>query len=235
VALNLVFMGPPGAGKGTQAARFAAEFGIPKISTGDILREAVAAGTPLGRQVQALMERGELVSDDLMIDIVAERLSRHDVSRGFILDGFPRTVPQARALDALLEARGPVVAVEIQVPDEELVRRIVSRRVCGACRHTVSAFDAEGAALAACPCCGGQLLSRPDDTEEVVRERLKVYRRETQPMVAFYQTRSTYRAVDGAQPPDRVHDAIVDAIADVLGKPPAELLEHARVAPESNA
>jgi adenylate kinase len=186
-------------------------------------------------QIETLMKRGELVSDDLIIGIVRERLSRPDAERGFVLDGFPRTVPQARALDEMVNGRGTVIAVEIQVPDEELVRRVVSRRVCSSCQRTVSAFDADGRELERCPACGGTLVSRSDDSEEVVRERLKIYRRETQPMVSFYQTRSTYRAIDGAQPPERVRHAIVHAIADVLGRPATELMARARVWPEKNA
>src|SRR5688572_25705865 len=121
-------MGPPGAGKGTQAERFAREHRIPKISTGDMLREAVAAKSPLGQKVEAVLNRGDLVGDELMIGIVKDRLQRPDTSRGFVLDGFPRTVPQAEALDKILAGRGPIIVVEIQVPDEELVRRVVTRR-----------------------------------------------------------------------------------------------------------
>ena len=124
MALNLVMLGPPGAGKGTQAERFAREHGIPKVSTGDILREAVHGATPLGEKVKAVMERGELVGDDLMIGIVRERLTRPDALAGFVLDGFPRTAAQATALDEITASRGPVICVEIQVPDEELVRRV---------------------------------------------------------------------------------------------------------------
>jgi adenylate kinase len=235
VALNVVFMGPPGAGKGTQAERFAHEHGIPKISTGDILREAVAAKTPLGLQVKALMDRGDLVSDDLIIGIVKERLSQSDAARGFVLDGFPRTVPQAVALDGLLAERGPVIVVEIQVPDEELVRRVVSRRICSKCGKNVSAFAADGSAAARCNYCGGELVSRADDSEKIVRDRLKVYWRETQPMIAFYQSRPTYRAVDGAQPPERVRDALIAAVASALGKPGLELKAGTTVRPEKNA
>jgi adenylate kinase len=235
VALNLVFMGPPGAGKGTQAERFAREHGIPKISTGDILRDAVTAGTELGRQAKALMDRGDLVGDDLIIPIVTDRLSQPDAARGFVLDGFPRTVPQALALDELLQHRGPVIVVEIQVPDEELVRRVVGRRICGSCGRTVSAFDADGAATRKCTNCGGALVSRTDDSEAIVRDRLKVYWRETRPMIAFYHTRPTYRSVDGAQPPERVRDALVTAVASALGKPAAELKTVAVRRPESNA
>lgn len=234
MALNLVFMGPPGAGKGTQAERFAREHGLPKISTGDILREAVATGTPLGQQVKALMDRGELVSDELIIDIVRERLQRPDTSRGFVLDGFPRTVPQAKALDTMIEGRGPVVVVEIQVPDEELVRRMVSRRVCASCGRTVSAVASDGSTVDHCTSCGGPLASRSDDRETIVRDRLKVYWRETQPMIAFYHTRPTYRAVNGAQLPDRVRDALSAAVSSALGTPVASS-KTAAARPESNA
>ena len=234
VALNLVVMGPPGAGKGTQAERFARDHAIPKISTGDILREAVHEGTPLGKQVSALMNAGQLVSDELIIGIVRERLSRADAARGFVLDGFPRTVPQARALDQMLEGRGPLIVVEIQVPDEELVRRVRSRRICANCGRTVSAF-AGAAAAATCAFCGGELVTRSDDSESVVRDRLKVYWRETQPMIAYYQARPTYKTVDGLQEPERVRQALVTAVADVLGKPAAELARVNLARPGSNA
>jgi adenylate kinase len=235
VALNVVFMGPPGAGKGTQAERFAHEHGIPKISTGDILREAVAAQTPLGLQVKSLMDRGDLVSDDLIIGIVRERLARRDAARGFVLDGFPRTVPQAVALDGLLEQRGPLIVIEIQVPDEELVRRVVSRRICSQCGKNVSAFGADGKAASRCGYCGGELIARADDSENVVRDRLRVYWRETQPMIAFYQSRPTYRAIDGAQAPERVRDALVAAVASALGKPGSELKAGTTRRSEKNA
>jgi adenylate kinase len=235
MALNVVFMGPPGAGKGTQAERFAREHGILKISTGDILREAVAAKTPLGVEVKSLMDRGELVGDDLIIGIVRERLGRSDTARGFVLDGFPRTVPQAAALDVLLKGRGPLIVVEIQVPDEELVRRVISRRICSKCGRMVSAFGDDGIAAEKCGNCGGMLVSRSDDSAHVVRDRLKVYWRETQPMIAFYQSRPTYRAIDGAQPPERVRDALVAAVASALGKPASDLKAGTTVRPEKNA
>ena len=235
MALNLVFMGPPGAGKGTQAERFALEHGIPKISTGDILREAVSAQTPLGLKVKSLMDRGDLVGDELIIGIVQERLARADAARGFVLDGFPRTVPQAAALDRLLNGRGPLIVVEIQVPDEELVRRVVSRRICSQCGRTVSAFGDDDVAAERCGHCGGSLVSRSDDSAQVVRDRLKVYWRETLPMIAFYQGRPTYRAIDGAQPPQRVRDALVASVASALGKPASDLKAGTTVRPEKNA
>jgi adenylate kinase len=218
VALNLVVMGPPGAGKGTQAERFARDHGIPKISTGDILREAVQDDTPLGREVSTLMSSGQLVSDDLIVGIVRERLSKPDTDRGFVLDGFPRTVAQADALDQLLVDRGPLIVVEIQVPDEELVRRVRSRRICASCGRTVSAFSDDPTHAARCEACGGELVSRSDDGENVVRDRLKVYWRETRPMIAHYQTRPTYRVVNGAQAPERVREALIAAVASALGR-----------------
>jgi len=234
VPLNVVILGPPGAGKGTQAERFARDHGIPKVSTGDILREAVTAGTALGRQVKALMDRGDLVSDDLMIGIVEERLARSDARSGFVLDGFPRTVEQARALDELLAKRGPVVVVEVQVPDEELVRRVRSRRICSKCGRLVSAFGSDGAAER-CSYCGGELVARSDDAESVVRDRLKVYWRATRPMIAFYSQRPTYRAVDGAQAPERVREAVVEAVAAAIGRPVAGLKHGQAAQPESKA
>ncbi len=235
VALNIVFMGPPGAGKGTQAERFAREHGIPKISTGDILRDAVTGGTALGRQVKALMDRGDLVGDDLIIGVVRDRLAQSDAARGFVLDGFPRTIRQAEALDELLTKRGPVIVVEIQVPDEELVRRVVWRRICSSCGRTVSAFQGDDKVPERCATCGATLVTRSDDSERVVRDRLKVYWRETQPMIAFYQERPTYRAIDGMQPPERVRDALVAAVASALGRPASDLKAGTTVRPEKNA
>lgn len=209
-------MGPPGAGKGTQAERFARECGIPKISTGEILREAVAAGSELGLAVKAVMEQGGLVGDDLIIDIVRERLARPDARAGFVLDGFPRTEPQAQALDAMTEGQSPLVIVEIQVPDEELVRRVRLRRICATCGTAATAFG-DGAAAQVCRNCGGALVQRSDDTEEVIRQRLQVYWRETRPMIDFYHERPTYRVVDGAQTPERVREQLVAAVTSAMG------------------
>jgi adenylate kinase len=220
MALNVVMMGPPGAGKGTQAERFAREYGIPKISTGDMLRDAVASGSPLGRKVRSVIDRGDLVGDEVMIDLVRERLSRPDAAGGFVLDGFPRTVRQAQALDGLLRGGSPLIVVEIQVPDEELIRRVRNRRICASCGASASAFDGDPASLTTCPQCGGRLVQRSDDGEDVVKERLKVYWRETRPMIAFYHERSTFRAINGAQPPERVRAALVHAVAGAMGVAP---------------
>ena len=200
MALNVVILGPPGAGKGTQAERFAREHGIPKISTGDILREAVQSGHELGRMAIAIMDRGELVSDEVMVGIVRDRLARVDTQQGFVLDGFPRTVAQAVALDTLLADRTPLTIVELAVPQAELVRRLGARRVCGQCGVTSGA----GSASATCERCGGQLVQRGDDSEAVVRERLNVYSRDTEPLVRHYRERPKFASIDGARSPDAV-------------------------------
>jgi adenylate kinase len=210
MALNLLMMGPPGAGKGTQAERFAKERGIPKISTGDILREAVATKTEIGQRAKAIMDRGELVSDEVMIGIVRERLERPDAVNGFILDGFPRTVAQAAALDGIMAERDPLIVVDIVVPEEELVRRLGTRSICRLCGTGAEVGSSVGAA---CARCGGRLVQRTDDNQAVVLERLKVYHRQTEPLVEFYRVRPTFRSIDGAQAPDRVAADLAAAIA----------------------
>jgi adenylate kinase len=209
MALNVVMLGPPGAGKGTQAARFATTHGLPKISTGDILREAVQAHTPLGCIARETMDRGELVGDDVMVGIVSERLGRPDTGRGFVLDGFPRTVPQAAALDEMMLGRGPLVIVDIVVPENVLLRRLAARRICGAC-----GVNALIEWTTSCGNCGGPLVHRTDDEDGVVKERLRVYRRQTKPIVDFYAGRPTFRKIDGNQPPDAVTAAMDAAIRE---------------------
>lgn len=213
MALNLIMLGPPGAGKGTQAEVFARRKAIPKISTGDILREAVQAGTEIGLRAKAIMDRGELVSDEVMIGIVEARLGQPDTAQGFILDGFPRTVAQARALDGIMTSRSPLIVVDIAVPEEELIRRLTTRLVCESCGLNAPAGSN---AAQTCVRCGGRLKQRSDDNEAVVRERLKVYRRDTQPLVEYYRQRETFRAVDGAQSPEQVAEAIEQAVASVV-------------------
>jgi adenylate kinase len=210
MSLNLTMLGAPGAGKGTQAARFAKDRGIPKISTGDILREAVQAGTELGLRARSIMDRGELVGDDVMIGIVKERLDRPDAAAGFILDGFPRTVAQAMALDGILQGRGPLIVVDIDVPEAELVQRLGARLVCANCG--ANAPTTGDNTVRRCGRCGGPLAQRSDDSEAVIRERLDVYRRKTMPLLDYYRVRPTFRSINGAQAPDRVAAELTAAV-----------------------
>jgi adenylate kinase len=209
MALNVVMLGPPGAGKGTQAERFAGTHGLPKISTGDILREAVQAGTELGRIARATMDAGELVGDDVMIGIVGERLKRADTQRGFVLDGFPRTVRQATALDTIMEGRGALVVIDIVVPEDVLLRRLAARRICGSC-----GVNALVEWTTKCGNCGGALVTRTDDGDGIVRGRLKVYHLQTRPIVEFYSSRPSFRVIDGNQPPDVVTASMDRAICE---------------------
>jgi adenylate kinase len=214
-ALNVIMLGPPGAGKGTQAERLARSHGVPKISTGDILREAVQAGTELGLAAKATMEAGNLIGDDIMIGIVQERLDRDDARQGFVLDGFPRTVVQAAALDRMMDGRGPLVVLKIVVPEDVLVRRLASRRICSRC-----GANAEADWTDSCGKCGGPLVTRVDDGVEIVRERLKVFHRQTKPLVDYYSARSTFRRIDGNQPPEVVTEAVLAALDSAAGSAP---------------
>jgi len=211
MALNLLMLGPPGAGKGTQAERFARTRGIPKISTGDILREAVHAGTEIGLRAKEIMDRGELVSDEVMIGIVRERLDRQDMAGGFVLDGFPRTVAQATELDRQMAGRDPLIVIDMVVPEAELVRRLATRMICESCGANAPVGDG----TTACGRCGGRMVQRADDNEAVVRERLKVYHRQSEPLVEYYRVRPTFRSVNGAQPPDKVAADLAAAIEAV--------------------
>ena len=205
-------LGPPGAGKGTQAELLAKSRSLPKISTGDILREAVQTGTDLGLAAKMTMEAGNLVGDDVMIGIVRERLDREDARRGFVLDGFPRTVVQATALDGMVDGRGPLVVLDIVVPEDVLVRRLATRRICSRCGVN-AAVEWTGD----CQKCGGTLIARVDDGVAIVRERLKVYQRQTKPLVDYYSRRSTFRSIDGNQPPDTVTVRIDSIIVEICG------------------
>jgi adenylate kinase len=210
MGLNVIMMGPPGAGKGTQAGRFARERGLPKISTGDMLREAIKEQNPVALEAKKLMDRGELVDDATIIAIVRDRLAKADTQPGFVLDGFPRTVEQAVALDALMEERGqgPLVVIDVVVPDEELVRRLDGRRICGRCGSNADPGKVE------CSKCGGGLVVRADDDGLVVLERLKIYERATRPVLDHYRTRPTFRVVNGAQAQEQVAKDVDRMIED---------------------
>jgi adenylate kinase len=201
-----VLLGPPGSGKGTQAARLAAQLSVPHISTGDILRAAIKAGTPLGQQVKGIMAAGGLVGDDLITDLVRERLGEADTSSGFILDGYPRTAAQAQALDLMRPPESFIVAL-IDVPADAIVRRMSSRRVCDSCSLTQSvAHDAVGSET--CPYCGGELIRRPDDHPDTVRRRLDTYAETAMPVIEFYRSRGGFGEVNGLQHADLVTAAL---------------------------
>ena len=204
--------GPPGAGKGTQAVRLARTWAIPHISTGALLREAVRADTPLGLEVKAIMAGGGLVDDALITRVVQERLQQPDTTPGFLLDGYPRTVAQAQALDAFMAPRDPLVIVELFVPEEEVLRRLAARMVCSEC----GANAQDDRDFSSCSNCGGQVVPRVDDAEDVVRTRMDVYRRQTEPLVEYYGQRPTFRRVNGDQRADEVTAAIMAAVDSAL-------------------
>ncbi|MCI8755685.1 MAG: adenylate kinase [Oscillospiraceae bacterium] len=193
--MKLILLGAPGAGKGTQAEVICEELKIPAISTGNIIREAVKNGTPMGAKAKTYMEKGALVPDDVVIGIIKERLVQDDCKGGFILDGFPRTVPQAEALDAMGVAIDRVV--EISVPDEAIEKRLGGRRVCGSCGSSYHMEHKPPKQEGVCDKCGGELILRKDDQPETIRDRLKVYHDQTEPLKDFYQGKGILRVVDG--------------------------------------
>ncbi|MGO9899632.1 MAG: adenylate kinase [Solirubrobacteraceae bacterium] len=216
--LNLILIGPPGAGKGTQAERLTAHFGIPFISTGDMLRANVKEGTELGKAAKAHMDSGGLVPDDLIVAIAADRIEQDDARDGFILDGFPRTTAQAEALDAQLHKLGRTItaALLIDVPDEDVVRRISGRRVCVENGHNYHVeFDPPKQA-GICDEDGSELIQRDDDKPDVVKQRLNVYHEKTAPLIDYYDARGLMRRIDGTGSPNQVHDHLRAAIATAL-------------------
>jgi adenylate kinase len=206
----LILLGPPGAGKGTQAHKLAAHFGYPSISTGDVLRDAVRKQTELGKRAQKLMEAGELVPDNLVDEIVKTRLQDTDSSRGFILDGYPRTLGQAGFFEKVALQEGiSVLALGIMVDDEILVARLSSRWNCSQCGRIYNSGNHQPGASRFCEQCGGTLTQRKDDRPEVIRERLQVYHRATRPLIDFYRERGRYREVVGEGEIDQIFDSIV--------------------------
>jgi len=209
---NLVLLGPPGSGKGTQGERLEEALELPRLSTGDMLREAVAHGTELGRKVAPIMAAGALVPDAIVVGIIRERTGKSDCAKGFILDGFPRTIPQAEELERMLAGRGTSVTMvmNVEVADEVLVRRCVGRRLCsnkecGAIYHVEAKPPLKEGV---CDLCGSPLVHRADDREEAVGERLKAYHAQTQPLEAYYAERGVLRGVDGVGTPDEVFERV---------------------------
>ena len=205
--MNVIFLGPPGAGKGTQAVRVCERLGIPQISTGDILRRAIKEQTPTGLAAKSYIDKGQLVPDSVVIDIVRERLAQDDCANGYLLDGFPRTVPQAQALATFADID---VVIDIEVSDEALTKRLSGRRVCLACGGTYHVATLNGATT--CAKCGAELIQRDDDKAETVLNRLSVYHAQTAPLIDFYTEKGLLKAVDGAKPMDECFNAILNAL-----------------------
>ena len=208
--MKLIFIGPPGSGKGTQAKRLANQHGIPHISTGDMLREAIADETELGRQAAPIVASGALVSDDLMLGIIHDRLGKEDAKRGFILDGFPRTLVQAEGLDRIVAGNGSdnLRVLQLLVPDEAIVKRIVLRRSCSNCGAIYHLENNPPADDSVCDRCGAEVIARPDDNETAVRKRLEAFHRQTVPVATYYKAKSVLREVDGIGPIDVVFERI---------------------------
>jgi adenylate kinase len=213
--LNLVLLGPPGAGKGTQAERLVEDFGLPYYSTGIILREAVAEESELGKEAKKYMDKGELVPDELINNVIAERLDSGEADDGFLLDGFPRTIGQAEMLAKTLEGRGRELSgvLLIDAPDDEVVRRLSGRRTCAKNSHVYHVEFDPPKSEGVCDQDGSRLVQRDDDKPETVRKRLSVYHEQTEPLIKWYEDRGLLRRFEGTRPPDEVHDRIRATLA----------------------
>jgi adenylate kinase len=208
--MNLILLGPPGAGKGTQAQKIVDKYHVPQISTGDILRAAVKGSTPLGVKAKGFMDQGQLVPDQIVIGIVEDRLKQEDCHPGFILDGFPRTIPQAEALEPILAKIGKTIdhVINIEVESQELIRRLTGRRTCKNCGAMFHVLFQPPKKEGICDRCGGTLYQRADDKEETIRTRLKEYGVQTSPLIEYYRRKKTLRSVQGAGGPDQIFDQI---------------------------
>ena len=210
--MKIIMLGAPGAGKGTQAKKIAAKYGIPHISTGDIFRANIKTATELGKKAKTYMDQGLLVPDELVVDLVVDRVNQDDCENGYVLDGFPRTIPQAEALTEALEKMGQKVdfAIDVNVPDENLVKRMGGRRACVTCGATYHMVYAPTKKEGICDTCGGELILRDDDKPETVQKRLNVYHDQTQPLIDYYTSQGILRTVDGTVDIDDVFRAITE-------------------------
>lgn len=213
--MYLILMGLPGAGKGTQAEMIKAKYNIPHISTGDMFRQAIKEGTELGKKAKAYMDEGALVPDEVTNGIVEERLAKSDCDNGFLLDGFPRTIPQAEALEAITKKLNKQIdyVIQLDVPAEKLIERLTGRRVCPSCGATYHVINKPPKTEGVCDNCGTELVQRDDDKEETVQKRLEVNIEQTQPLLDFYKEKGVLVTVDGDQPIDKVFEDIVAAIS----------------------
>ncbi len=211
---NMILLGAPGAGKGTQGVNLAKIYGIPQISTGDILRENVRNKTPLGAKAKAFMDRGALVTDEIVVGMVIDRVAQDDCNEGFLLDGFPRNLAQAAALEEMLSKSGRSIdhVIGIEVGKDELIKRLSGRRICKGCQASYHAVFSPPLETGKCDKCGGELYQRDDDKEETIAKRLKVYDEETHPLVEYYTDKGLYRAIDGIGGVDDITGAITGAI-----------------------
>jgi len=216
--MNMIIMGPPGSGKGTQAARISENYSIPAVSTGDMLREAIANGTALGREAKSYMDKGELVPDKLVIDIVRERLDEPDAAEGFLLDGFPRSAGQAVALGEMLAVQGKKIdlVLNVALPDEEIIRRLSRRRVCPKCNAVYHLDHRPPAEEGVCDSCGSGIVQRNDDNEETIQNRLAVYRQSSEPLIEYYRKMGLLAEVSGTKPIDEVFGDIAALIEERL-------------------
>jgi adenylate kinase len=214
--MNLILLGPPGAGKGTQAAKIIEKYELPHISTGDIFRKNIKEGTPLGKKAQEYMNKGELVPDSLVIEIALDRLKEDDCKEGFLLDGFPRTVEQAEALDAFLAGEGKKIdhVINMDVEKAILMDRLVTRRVCKACGATYNIKGMPPKKEGVCDKCGGELYQRADDTEETVNNRIDVYNAQTKPLLAYYEKAGNISTFDGAMGLENLFAEIVNLLGE---------------------
>ena len=212
--MNLILLGPPGAGKGTQAAKIIEKYNIPHISTGDIFRENIKNGTELGKRAQEYMNKGQLVPDELVVEIATDRLNKDDCKDGFLLDGFPRTVFQAEELDKFLEAKGAKIdhVLDIDVDRDELMRRLTGRRVCKKCGASFHVVNIPPKKEGICDVCGDELVQRADDNEETAANRIEVYNKETKPLIDYYEKSGNIAHIDGMISPDKTFEDIVKVL-----------------------
>ena len=212
--MKIIMLGAPGAGKGTQAKKIADKYQIPHISTGDIFRANIKNGTELGMKAKTYMDQGLLVPDELVVDLVVDRLAQDDCANGCVLDGFPRTIPQAECLDAALAEKGEAIdyAVDVDVPDENIINRMSGRRACVACGATYHIVHIPTKVEGVCDRCGESLILRDDDKPETVKKRLDVYHAQTQPLIDYYTSKNVLKSVDGTQDMEDVFQAIVDIL-----------------------